>query len=93
MRPLSTQPQLQLLCASLQARLQHLMQTVPREVLATHMRPADAAVWRAAPAVLNLPKEVGECGADKEGPDKACSMLGRQMMLPLCHGWLGLHIQ
>ena len=25
----------------------------------------------------------GEYGADMEGPDKACSMLGRQMMLPL----------
>ena len=28
-----------------------------------------------------------------EGPDKACSTLGRQMMLPLRHGGLGLHMQ
>ena len=28
-----------------------------------------------------------------EGPDKACSTLGRQVMLPLCHGGLGLHMQ
>ena len=26
-------------------------------------------------------------------PDKACSTLGRQMMLPLRHGGLGLHMQ
>ena len=32
-------------------------------------------------------------GADIEGPDKACSTLGRQMMLPLRHGGLGLHMQ
>ena len=28
-----------------------------------------------------------------EGPDKACSALGRQMMLPLRHGGLGLYMQ
>ena len=52
----------------------------------------NAAVWRAAAAVLDLPPGVGEYGADMEGPDKACSTLGRQMMLPLRHGGLGLHM-
>ena len=91
--PLSVQSQFLLLRASLQARMVHLMRTVPREVLATHMRRTDAAVWRAAAAVLDLPPGVGECGADMEGPDKACITLGWQMMLPLRHGWLGLHMQ
>ena len=49
-----------LLRASLQARKVHLMRTVPREALATHMRRTDAAVWRAAAAVLDLPAGVGE---------------------------------
>ena len=71
----------------------HLMRTVPREALATHMRRTDAALWRAAAAVLDLPPRVGEYGADMEGPDKACSTLGRQMMLPLRHGGLRLHMQ
>ena len=80
--PLSVQSQFLLLRASLQARMVHLMRTVPREALATHMRRTDAAVWRAAAAVLDLPPRRGEYGADMEGPDKACSALGRQMMLP-----------
>ena len=75
--PLSVQSQFLLLRASLQARVVHLMRTVPREALATHMRRMDAAVWRAAAAVLDLPPGVGEYGADMEGPDKACSTLGR----------------
>ena len=89
--PLSVQSQLLLLRASLQARMVHLMRTVPREALATHMRRTDAAVWRAA--VRDLPPGVGEYGADMDGPDKVYSTLGRQMMLPLRHGGLGLHIQ
>ena len=91
--PLSVQFQFMLLRALLQARMVHLMQTVPREELATHMRCTDAAVWRAAAAVVDLPLGVGEYGVDMEGPDKACSTLGRQMMLPLRHGGLGLHMQ
>ena len=86
---LSLKSQFLLLRASLQARMVHLMRTVPREALATHMRRTDAAVWRAAAAVLDLPPAVGEYGADMEAPDKACSTLGRQMMLPLRHGGLG----
>ena len=92
-RPLSVQSQFLLLRASLQARMAHLMRTVPREALATHMRRTDAAVWRAAAGMLTLPPGVGEYGADMEGPDKACVTLGRQMMLPLLHGGLGLHTQ
>ena len=57
------------------------------------MRRPDAALWRAAAAVLDLPEGVGEYGANMRGPDKACSTLGRWMMLPLRHGGLGLHIQ
>ena len=87
--PLSVQSQFLLLSASLQAR----MGAVPREALATHMLRTDAAVWRAAAAVLDLPPGVGKYGADMEGPDNACSTLGRQMLLPLCHGGLGLHMQ
>ena len=77
--PLSVQSQFLLLRASLQARMVHLMRTVPRQALATHMRRTDTAVWRAAAAVLDLPSGVGEYGADMEGPDKACSTLSRQM--------------
>ena len=91
--PLSVQFQFLLLCSSLQARMAHLMRMVPREVLATHMRRTDAAVWRAAAAVLDLPDGVGEYGADVEGPDKACSTLGKQMMLSLRPGGRGLHMQ
>ena len=43
--------------------------------------------------MIYLPPGVGEYGADMEGPDKACSALGRQMMIPLRHGGLGLHMQ
>ena len=78
---------------TLQARMVNLTRTVHREALATHMRRTDAAVWRAAAAVLNLPPGVGEYRADMKGPDKACSTLGWQMMLPLRHGGLGLHKQ
>ena len=53
--PLSVQSQSLLLRASLEARMVHLMRTVPRGALATHMCPTDAAVWRAAEAVLYLP--------------------------------------
>ena len=53
------------------------MQTVPREALATHLRRTDAAVWRAAAAVLDLPQGVGKYGADMEAQDKAFSALGR----------------
>ena len=91
--PLAVQSQFLLLRASLQARMVHLMRTVPREALATDMRRTDAAVWRAAAAVLDLPPGVGEYGADMEGLDKACSTLGRQMMLPLRQGGLHLHMQ
>ena len=71
----------------------HLMRTVPRQALVAHMRPMDAAVWQGAPAVLTLPSGVGESGSDMEGPDMACSTLGRQMMLPLRKGGLGLRMQ
>ena len=91
--PLSVQSQFLLLRASLQARMAHLMRTVPRDAQATHMRRTDAAVWWAAAAVLDLPEGVGEYGADMEGPGMACSTLGRQMMLPLRHGGLGLNMQ
>ena len=91
--PLSVQSQFLLLRASLQARMVHLMRTVPREALATHMRRTGAALWRAAAAVINLPLGVGEYDADMEGPDKACSTLGGQLMLLLRHGGLGLHMQ
>ena len=43
--------------------------------------------------MLELPPGVGEYGSDMEGPDQACSALGRQMMLPLRHGGLGVHMQ
>ena len=91
--PLSVQSQFLLLRASLQARMAHLMRTVPRESLATHMHCTDAAVWRAAVAVLDLPPGVGEYGANMEGPDMACSALGRQPALTLRLGGLGLHKQ
>ena len=39
------------------------------------------------------PPGVGEYGSGLEGPDKACGMLGRQMMLPLHHGGRELHMQ
>ena len=71
----------------------HLMRTVPRQALAAHMRPVDAAVWQGAPAVLTLPSGVGESGADMKSPDQACNTLGRQMMLPLRKGGLGLRMQ
>ena len=74
--PLSVQSQFLPLRASLQAPMVHLMRTVPREALATLMRRTNAAVWRAAAAVLDLPPGVGEYGADIEGPDKACITLG-----------------
>ena len=53
----------------------------------------DAAVWGVPAAVLDLPPGVGEYGNSMEGPDKACSMLGRQMMSLLRHGGLGLRMQ
>ena len=84
--PPSVQSQFLFLSASLQARMAHLLRTVPREALATYMRRTDAAVWRAAAAVLDLPEGIGQDGADMGGPDKECSTLGRQMMLPLRHG-------
>ena len=71
--PLSVQSQFLLLRASPQARMVHLMRTVPCEALATHMRCTDTAVWRAAAALLDLPLGVGAYGADMERPDKACS--------------------
>ena len=77
----------------MQARMVHLMRTVPHEALAAHMRRTDAAMWRGAAAVPDLPPGVGEYGADMEGPDKACSTLGRHMMLPLHHGGLELRMQ
>ena len=64
---LSVQSQFLLLRASPQARMAHLMRTVPREALATHMRHTDAAVWRAAAPVLVLPQGVVAHGADMEG--------------------------
>ena len=67
--PLSVQSQVLLLRVSLQIRMAHLMRTVPREAAAAHMRCADAAAWRAAAAVLDLPPGVGEYGADLEGLD------------------------
>ena len=70
--PLSVQSQFLPQRASLQARMAHLMRTVPREAPATHMRRTDAAVWRGAAAVLDLPQGVGEYGAEMESPDKAC---------------------
>ena len=84
--PLSEQSQFLLLRASLQAHMAHLTRTVPSEALASHVHRTDAAVWRGAAAVLDLPPGEGEYVADMECPDKACGMLGRQMMLPLRHG-------
>ena len=78
--PLSVQSQFLLLPASLQARMAHLMRTVPRDALAPHMHRKDAAVWQAAEALLDLPQGVGEYGAGMEGPYKACCTLGRVMM-------------
>ena len=43
--------------------------------------------------MLDWPPGVGEYVADMEGPDKACGTLGRQMLLALRHGGLGLHMQ
>ena len=92
---LSVQSRSMLLQASLEARMAPKMQTVPQEARVTHMYRTDAAVWQAAAAVLDLPPGVGEYGADMEGhhDDKACSGLGRQLMLPLRHGGIGLHMQ
>ena len=58
--PLSAQSHWQplLLQASLQARMAHLMLTVPREALSAHMRRTEAAVQRVAAAVLDLPQGV-----------------------------------
>ena len=61
--------------------------------MATHMGRTDAAVWRAAATVLDLFQGMGGYGADMEVPDKACSTLVTQMMLPLRHVSLGLHMQ
>ena len=61
--PLSVQPQLLLLRASLQGRMAHLTRTVPREAVALHMRRTDPKVWRAAAAVLDMPDRLGEYGA------------------------------
>ena len=91
--PLSVQSRFLLLRASLQSRMAHLMRTVPREAPATHKRHTIAAVWRMAAAVLDLPQGVGEYGADMEGADKECNILGRQIMLPLRHEGLGVHMQ
>ena len=90
---LSVQSQFLVQRASVQARMELLMRTLPREALATHLRCTDAALWRAASAVLDLPQGVDEYGSDMEGPHMACSVLGRQMMLPLHDGGLGLHMQ
>lgn len=59
------------------------------------MRHADAAVWRAAAAVLDLPQEVEGPGTATEGPDQECSLLGRQTLVPvqLRRGGLGLHVR
>ena len=62
--PLPVQSQFLLLRAPLQTRMAHLMRTVPREALAAHMRRTDAAAWRAAAVVLDLPPGVGEYGSD-----------------------------
>ena len=69
------------------------MRTEPREVLATHMCRTNAAVWREAAAVLDLPTGVGESNTSMEGPNKACSTLDRQETLPLRRRGLGLRMQ
>ena len=86
----TSQSQFLLLRASLQARMAHLIRTVPREVPATYMRRTDAVVWRGPAAVLGLPLGVGEYGANMEGPDKACSEAVTQLTLPLRHEGLEL---
>ena len=91
--PLSVQAQFLLLRASLQVRMAHLMRTVPHQELAQHMRRADAAVWRGVAAVLDLPPGVVEFGTTMEGPDAESIRLGKQMMLPLRHGGLGMRVQ
>ena len=57
------------------------MRTVPPS---THASRLDAA------AVLDLPPAVSTV---QTWGDKACSTLGRQMMFPLRHGALGLHME
>ena len=49
-------------------------------------------MWRTAAAGLDLPPGLGEYGASMDGPDKAWSILVRQMLLPLRHGGLGLRM-
>ena len=81
-QPLSLQSQFLLLRTSLHACKAHLRRTVPCEALGAHMRGTDAAVWRAAAAVLDWLPGVGEYGADMEGPDKDRRSLGRSV-----RGW------
>ena len=91
---LSAQSEFLLPRASLQTCMAHVMRSVPRDsgALVTHMRRTDGAVWRAPAAELDLPPGEGECGASMDGPDKACSILGRQMLFLLRHGGLGLRM-
>ena len=67
--------------------------TLPRPATGRLIQGGRVAGWRVAAAVLDLPQGVGEYGADMDGPDMACSALGRHMMLPLRHGGLRLHMQ
>ena len=56
-----------------------------------HLLPV--VVWRGAAAVLDWPPGLGEEGTNMQGPDKACSVLSRQMTLALRHGGLGFRMQ
>ena len=72
----------------------HLMRTVPSEVLAPHMRKVDAAVYRAAAHMSDMPKAVEDLAAAPPGELtpalRRVDALAVRMSLPLRHGGLGL---
>lgn len=93
--PLAARSKLLLLHASLQARVAHLMQTAPRQALATRMHHADlGAISMLLCSGARQPcwgrgRVRVEHGANMEGPDEESSGLGQQMMLALLFGaWL-----
>lgn len=92
--PMPLQCKFLLLRVSLHARMPHLMRTVPSDVLAPHMRKVDAAVYRAAAHMFDMPKAVAEWAAAPPGELapalRRVESLGVRMSLPLRHGGLGL---
>ena len=88
--PLSAQSQFLFLRASLQACMAHLMRCRGAWAGAGDAHTSHGCCSMAGGGGrARLALGVGEYGADIEGPDQACSTLGRQMTLPMRHGGLG----